>query len=100
MDSLQNNMNFYGCVIGSIYLLFMGILVGADAHILHYKPEDRTTSTISFIAAGILYGILAAYLYFKNIAPKANNDSLQRWASQRRSNQPEYVELQESRQNH
>jgi membrane associated rhomboid family serine protease len=100
MEGFLKSMNFYASAIGSIYLLFMGILIGTDAHILHYKPDDRTTSTISFIAAGVLYGLIAAYLYFKNNASRAPNESLQRWASQRRSQQPEYVELQESRPNH
>lgn len=99
MEGFQNYMNFLGSFLGSIYLLFMGILVGIDAHIIHYKPEDRTTSTVALIAAGVFYAIVAAYVYFTKIAPKAPNDSLQRWASQRRSQQPDYVELQENRPN-
>jgi hypothetical protein len=72
------------CLIGAIYLIFMGVLVAEDASIIHFKPEDRGASAFVLILSGVLYGeIFGGLLYKKSNEPKPKKSAAERWAERK-----------------
>jgi len=70
----------------------VGILVGTSSSIIHFKPNDRITSTVVFIAAGVIYGFIFGILCYFKVQRSKEMGGLQRWMT--RNEKPRVQEIE------